>query len=315
MDKLDQRSVNFQFAKIVSILMVVAGHFGTGIKFFWVPVTVGLFVFAYSSGSFTTAKYQSGFDKQQFWKRKFNRIGVTLLIADCFLLLLFLIQGRPNIWGWETIVSALGLTGLLNWFSIPNDTPFGAGLWFLTLLYIFYVSYPLIKKVAEMKQSLFFATAFSVLMWICNLVKPMGHSLWLTATAFVWGVVIRNNKIESNVLLSFFLTGVSFVIMVVNNFFFSIKIFNFPLILVFSLFVCLLLDKIKIPKLFTDAASFLNGTIFFIYLLHGYLFLSLFQSNVVNTIVSIVFVCAIGKVLELFQKQLVSQVSKVFNKV
>lgn len=313
MNKIDHQSHNFNFAKVVSILMVVFGHYYERLEIFWVPITIGLFIFAYSSGYFTSFKYKRGFETKAFWKSKFKRIGITLLIVDIFLLILFVVQRRPNIFHWDSIINLLGLTGVLNWFSLPSHSPFGAGLWFLTLLYIFYTTYPLIKKISYNKYAFIFAIGFSLLMWFLNIQKPMGHSLWLTATAFIWGVFINTNKKVPNLFISLIILAGSFIAMVVTNFFLSIKLFNFPLILCFALFSCLLLEEVKIPKLLTDPASFFKGTIFYIYLLHSYVFLDLFLSNLVNTLISILFVCVLGKTCEIFQNQLSFRVKKMMN--
>ena len=64
-------SRNFQIAKVLAILLVVVGHFGLGVSL-WQLVTVGLFVFGFSSGYFTSAKYRDpndrGMDTTKEWK-------------------------------------------------------------------------------------------------------------------------------------------------------------------------------------------------------------------------------------------------------
>jgi len=49
-------SYNFKVAKVIAILTVAAGHF-LHLQGFWIAVTAGLFVFAFSSGYFTSLKY------------------------------------------------------------------------------------------------------------------------------------------------------------------------------------------------------------------------------------------------------------------
>lgn len=67
-------SINFQILKVFSILMVVAGHYFKEVGGLWVPVTVGSFIFAYSSAYFTTIKYGTQFDVKVYLKKKTSRI-------------------------------------------------------------------------------------------------------------------------------------------------------------------------------------------------------------------------------------------------
>lgn len=126
------------------------------IENFWVPVTIGLLVFSFSSGYFTSLKYNGNFSKKEFWLKKARRLGVNLAVINVFLLILFLIQGRSGIWTWHTIVSLLGLNGFLNWFYIRNLSPFGAGMWFFTLLLVFYLAYPVLEQLNRKKSILDF---------------------------------------------------------------------------------------------------------------------------------------------------------------
>lgn len=293
-------SQNFQFAKVLSIYMVVFGHYYDGLELFWVPVTVGLLVFAYSSGYFTAAKYRDNFDIVSFWGSKLFRIVIPLLFADLFLMVIFLFQGKTNILTWQTVISALGLTGFLNWFHIPNNTPFGAGLWFLTLLYIFYALYSLINRIPEqgILLSVLFCLCYTLMMWWCSINVVMGHALWMTSCGFVYGVMFNRHPCKWNKYMLLFFLCLIFCMMVVINFVFSIKIFNPILIIFFSVFLMLFLERIEIPFWLIKSIAWLNGTIFLIYILHPYLFLNIFRSNFKNTVISILFVTFVCKILE-----------------
>ena len=107
-------------AKVLSIFTVVLGHSHLLPVNIWVTVTIGLLVFSFSSGYFTSLKYNGDFSKKEFWLKNGKRLGVNLIVINVFLLILFLIQGRSGIWTWHTIVNMLGLNGFLNWFYIQN---------------------------------------------------------------------------------------------------------------------------------------------------------------------------------------------------
>ena len=119
--------------------------------------------------------------------------GRISLVINVFLLCLFLVQRRPGIVTWQTPVNMLGLSGILNWFDLPNPSPFGAGLWFFTLLLTFYALYPILRLVSRSRGWLaalacVSLVAFAVLDRCC----PMGHALWLTAWSFIlaWPCIV-----------------------------------------------------------------------------------------------------------------------------
>ncbi len=144
-------SYNFMLGKVVAIYAVAAAHF-LPLPGDWIAASVGLFVFGFSSGFFTSAKYQDDFQLGRFWWKKLTRLGPDLLVINLFLLVLFLAQGKSGIWTWQTLTSLLGVKGFLTWFGLKNPSPFGAGIWFLTLLLIFYAVYPLLRFVAQIAR-------------------------------------------------------------------------------------------------------------------------------------------------------------------
>nr|NJM03668.1 hypothetical protein [Desulfobacula sp.] len=111
---------------------------------------------------------------------------MSLLVVNFALLILFLIQDRPGIWTWYSLINIIGLNGLLNWFKIQNLSPFGAGMWFFTLLLIFYLSYPFLEKMNSKLTSIF-CGFFILLAYSFSLNIDFGHALWLTACGFIVG--------------------------------------------------------------------------------------------------------------------------------
>ena len=140
-----QISENFTLAKFLAIILVSTGHYFEG-SLLWVPVTVGLFIFAFASGYFTAIKHTQRLPLKRFWIAKFKRLGPPIIVINLFLLALFLLQGREGIWHPHTLLGITGLSGFLNWLDIKSQSPFGAGLWFLTVLLLFYLVYPLLAK-------------------------------------------------------------------------------------------------------------------------------------------------------------------------
>ena len=66
-------SFNFSVAKVAAILLVVSGHYFSD-SLLWIPVTMGLFLFAYASGRFTSSRYAGNLSLKTFWWRKLVRL-------------------------------------------------------------------------------------------------------------------------------------------------------------------------------------------------------------------------------------------------
>src|SRR5471032_2893628 len=138
---LDARvSLNFSVAKVVAIFTVLLGHWFSP-SILWIPVTIGLFIFAYSSGYFTARIYGARLDIRRFWVNKLERLGIRYWVTLGFLDVVVMIRGG-RLFHWHTLVHLFGLSGVLNWLDIHNRSGLGAGLWFFTLLLVFYLVYP-----------------------------------------------------------------------------------------------------------------------------------------------------------------------------
>ena len=102
--RAEEISESFSVAKFLAILLVVTGHYFEG-SLLWIPVTIGLFVFSFSSGYFTSERYFGHIAIKKFWAGKFKRLLPPLLIVNIFLLLLFLWQGKDDIFHPHTIMA------------------------------------------------------------------------------------------------------------------------------------------------------------------------------------------------------------------
>lgn len=294
-------SLNFSLAKVIAIFTVMAGHWFTG-TILWIPVTFGLFVFAYSSGYFTARIYGSTIDLRQFWKKKLERLGLRYWVILIFLAIVVGMKGG-TVLHWHSLVHFLGMSGALNWLDIPNRSGLGAGLWFFTLLLLFYFCYPFLAKLTESKVTTWVgalaATATAVFL---EMTVKVGHELWLTALGFILGVGFGRHevKISARVAACFFAlaAGCLFVINVVSNH----REFNTFLIAAASISLSLWLSKVTLVnfKALIVCAK-LDKYLLEIFLIHTYLFvrfsgntaldfagsvlLTVFAAKVLNTVV------------------------------
>jgi len=289
---------NFAFARAVAILLVFAGHFGTGIEFFWVAVTVGLFVFSFSSGYFTSAKYHGAWDLGAFWRNKLLRLGPALFLLNAFLLALFLLQGREGIWTWQTAAAMLGWKGFLTWFRLENPSPFGAGLWFLTLLLLFYALYPLLRRLNESRKAAYAVACVSLLAAVALQYRyPMGHALWQTAWGFVFGVCVQRTRWSVPTWLSAVMGMVLAASMAVLNLVFVVKELNVCLLFAIAACAVLWLKDAALPPRLARALKGISAITLEIYILHTYLFVHYAGSAAVHFLSSLGIVLLVAWLL------------------
>lgn len=189
----EQISQNFHLARVTGIFAVIVAHYAqvtgnSSSSFLWIGAQMGLCIFAFSSGYFTALNYREGFSLGNFWKAKIPRLLGPLLVLDIFLLALFLIRGEDHVVHWQSPLAWFGLTGVLRWFGVPRVTPFGNGLWFLTLLLLFYALYPLIERINRSRTRGFIGVVLMLtLAMIFERVYPLGVTFWETAWFFTLG--------------------------------------------------------------------------------------------------------------------------------
>ena len=283
-------SLNFSLAKVVAIFTVVAGHWFAG-TILWIPVTFGLFIFSFSSAYFTAKLYGANFDQQDFWRKKLSRLGLRFWVIMSFLTVFLFFQGKTVI-DWHTIIHYIGLSGVLNWFSIQNDSALGAGLWFFTLLLIFYIIYPYIAKLCESK---FFALLFAIAAIIATLYLEseikVGHELWLTALGFVLGVGYGLHQPKFKPWIAFSLAALSCICLLGLNIFSTYKQFNNFLIAFASISISLWLSRVQIPQ-WCIAKRFakLEKYLLEIFLIHTYLFFRVSGNFVLDFFVSFLLI-------------------------
>jgi peptidoglycan/LPS O-acetylase OafA/YrhL len=266
-----QVSDNFTLAKFLSIILVSTGHYFDG-SLLWVPVTVGLFIFAFASGYFTSLKHSPDMPLGKFWLAKLKRLGPPLIVINLFLGALFLFQEREGIWHPHTLLGMTGLTGLLNWYGIPNQSPYGARLWFMTVLLLFYLLYPLLARFMFTRgAAIAFLLTSAVICILGHLYASPPYMLWPTVFGFCLGSIAGRLDWRPQRARAIGLGALAVLAMLAANAM-GIKQFNVLFIVIISIasVAFLLSVPIRFPA---SRVSILSGSILEIYLIHGYLFL------------------------------------------
>lgn len=267
-------SLNFSVAKVVAIFTVVLGHFGVrnfGLSV-WIPVTFGLFLFAFSSGYFTRLLYGEQVDRAKFWRKKLERLAVRYWVILAFIAVVLAFKGK-TVLHWHSLVHLSGLSGVLNWFGIRNYSALGAGLWFFTLLLLFYLAYPYLARLARHKlaAAAMLLGGFVLAVYLQNTVQ-VGHMLWLTAYAFIAGVVFAAQPLRVAALPALLGVGAACGTMVLLNLN-GIKEWNTALIGLAGLAIALWLVAGRVPDWpVTRAIAGLEKYLLEIFLIHTYLF-------------------------------------------
>lgn len=265
-------SLNFYYAKFFAILVVATGHYFEG-SLLWIPATVCLFIFGFSSGYFTAGKNDKNLNIHQFWLAKIRRLGPTLIVVSTFLAVVFAFEGRTGIVSWHSLISIVGMSGFLDWFAVKNLSPFGNGLWFLTVLWLFYMLYPVLAVSCKTKMGAWISLGLSFL--ICtagNFYASPPYALWPTVFSFVFGVFIRRVEWSPKPLISILLA--IFVAIVMFGFNIAgVKLINYYLLIMMSILVVgfLLSNNSCLLKNYGQLSAV--GCVFEIYLIHSYLFI------------------------------------------
>ena len=290
-------SYNFAIAKVIAILMVVTGHYFKGIL--WIPTTFALFVFAFSSGYFTAFKYKYPVNKKKFWNAKISRLFYPVLVIDIFLFLLFLVKNHPGIFVWQTIPSLIGMNGFFAWFKLGNPSPFGIGLWFFTLLILFYLFYPLLAFLFKKRSTaslviIFFLTLTTILQYLI----PMSHMLWINLFAFVFGSYFYYYEINISPMTIIFIFVISSLLLIFFNTIFLFDDINYIFILISSVTISILLTKIKLPYFIISKLLLISNCVIHIYFIHTYLFIRSFtQFPLINYTISLFIIITVALIL------------------
>lgn len=292
-------SENFEIAKVLSIGMVATAHFFPN-TLLWVPSTVALFVFGFASSYFTHAKYRDAFHLGPYWTNKLVRLAIPLLVIDVFLLILCSLRSSQSIWVWQTIPHLLGLGGALDWFGFMNASPLGGGMWFFTLLLVFYAFYPLLRVVNQIRVGSWVAVIAALVgTTYCHFRFPLGYSLWPTIFSFVFGAFIAERGAHISGLLCIVGGGVSILVLGLFNVVLKVNSFNYFLILAASVLLTLWLLKVSLPVWLSHSANYFSDLLLEIYLIHTYLFLTVTGLRALDYVLSLCVIVIVARVLHL----------------
>lgn len=289
------KSKNFRTLKGLAIVFIVLGHYFDNIKILWVPAAFGLFIFSYSSAYFISLKYKESFNLRTYWLQKLHRLGVSILVINIFTGALFLLRGG-DLWDWQTIIHFFCLTGFLEWFKLPVTNPFGGGRWYLTLLFIFYLIYPLANSLLYKKKYyflLFFCLLFFISWVIYRETNTQLFGLWITGSGFIYGFIVGKFNIRMHRNVSTTLSVFLFVTIMLLNFVLRFKAFNLILLLVLFASMISSIEYKSFPYFLTAIGSFLSNYLLEIYLIHGELFFSITSNIYINLVYSSsIIICA-----------------------
>jgi hypothetical protein len=260
---------------------------------------VALFIFGFSSAYFTHLKYGQHFDVIPYWKNKFSRLVYSMLVINAFLLVVVSIVSSRTIFVWQTPLHLVGLGGFLDWLHIGNASPLGNGMWFFTLLLVFYGVYPLLRMANQhvLSSSLLLLIAL-VGMSYCHFHYPVGYDLWTTAFSFIFGVYIAGYPLHLPTPVYILGGIISVSLMGMLNFLLRVNAYNFFLIMATSAFGAVWLREAILPAWLLRPISYLSDIVLEIYLIHTYLFLAITGSKFADYVLSMCVILLTAKLLQ-----------------
>lgn len=177
---------------------------------------------------------------------------------------------------------------MLNWAGIPNQSALGAGLWFFTLLLVFYLSYPYLARLARprMAAGAIIISGFVMAVVLEENIK-VGHELWLTAYGFIAGVAWGIHRPQPSASLMLLLTALLWSALLVLNLT-GYKGLNTVLIAggAFSLAIWLTVSQLPNWGVIGWVAK-LDKYLLEIFLVHTYLFIHPSGHSVVDFLISL----------------------------
>lgn len=266
----------------------------------WIPTAFALFIFAFSSGFFTAMKYQHPFHIKKFWTAKVDRLLYPIFVIDIFLFTIFLFQHRTGIFTWQTLFSMVGLNGFFGWYNnISNPSPFGAGLWFFTLLFIFYLFYPLLSIFNKRKSiAILILLVILLLTTLFQELNPSSPLFWMTQFAFILGAYSGVHEHYMPPLLCAILFTITCLLMLVLNTIIGINTLNYMLVLLASISIVGFLLNVKLPTFLLSKTLVLSGCVVEIYFIHSYLYIrSITSYQAINYLVSISLIIVVALIL------------------
>jgi hypothetical protein len=292
----DATSFNYSVAKVVAIFTVVLGHWFGGLL--WIPVTYGLYLFAFSSGFFTMKIYGQRVDRQKFWRKKLERLGLRFWVILAVLTVIVALQGK-TVLHWHTLVHFAGLSGVLNWIPVPNRSGLGGGLWFFTLLLIFYLAYPYLALMRRSRTGAAVVAVGSVVaaIWLEETVK-VGHELWLTALGFILGVAYAAHEVRIRPLLSAAVAFLSCLALLTLNALVGYNGLNTVLITMTSMALAIWLVHAELPRnALTSLIARFDKYLLEIFLMHTYLFVRITGNGLADFAMSLAVVMLVSAVV------------------
>lgn len=289
-------SQNFSIAKVLAILVVVSSHWFKNMPL-WIPATIALFIFGFSSTFFTGRIHGRSVDVRAFWKNKVQRLGIRYWFILGMLSVLLILQGK-EVFHWHSLVHLMGMSGILNLFG-ASESGLGRGLWFFTLLLLFYVLYPFLAKqlIASQKTNALLAMVVVALL-ILNQEIRIGFALFLTMIGFILGIYVGVNRFQFSRTLLHAVILASVVVFGVLNAFLAYRGLNNLLLFILSTALALWLTVAACPRLrIVGAIVKLEKYLLEIYLIHSYLFIRPTGVSVVDFLISLGLILAVAMIL------------------
>jgi hypothetical protein len=180
--------------------------------------------------------------------------------------------------------------------DVASPSPFGHGLWFFTLLFIFYAVYPILEKINKntLTSNVAIISYFIIFLWLSYAVK-VGHALWITAFSFCFGVYSAHNYIKILHKISALIMVVLASVMMFLNIKMSINYYNNFFIIFISSFFVNFISQVVLHRSFKVFIVF-SSSILEVYFIHTYLFIKL-ENSILGFLFSVIVVLCVSLIL------------------
>jgi peptidoglycan/LPS O-acetylase OafA/YrhL len=197
---MDKRIEGYDLIRSFAILVVFLGHafkhstnevIFLGTRSLSPGLTMSLLGFI-SAALLSTREYEFG----SFLIKRFTRIYSSLIVCLMVILTLHALLGKKvmelshagHVMAQHTLFHFMGMSAFFGLFEVDSEVTIGPGLWFITVIVVLYLVFPLLQKVFRHPRGLVHLVLFVALCTMLNFVVYGGQAMWNVVISFAVGV-------------------------------------------------------------------------------------------------------------------------------
>jgi len=290
------RSIGYDLIRSFCIIVVFVGHiidrqshnaFCLLISDILSPgLTMSLLGFI--SGIVLSSKYEYT-RHADFLIARFIRIYIPLITCLILISIYVTILGQSII-SQHSILHVMGLSGFFFLFGISSKSPLGQGLWFVTIIIVMYLLFPLFYKLFKHKHGVLHLLIIIISYTICDMLMYISAQMWNVSVSFCVGAYMgfngKNHSVDTSdkLYMRLFLCAALLAICIATKFGIMPVKLRRVLYALYPLAFTPVFFAIahKLPKHITAIVAWFSGISYEFYILHFYFINDYYPTYLLN---------------------------------